>query len=151
MGCDNILPLSTNSGKNIFGCKIDGQALKTKKNFNILKDFPISAGNFVDSTFYVSGTDYNDDLYVELNLRNLSKKGKYKLDNFNTGFFRSSGYSRKRYTTNSKYTGNINITRFDTKNKIISGTFEFEAVNRNDSTDVVKVTRGRFDVNINKL
>lgn len=149
MACDNILPLPTRNGRNVFGCKVDGITLKTSSR--ILRDNPISAGYDTDSAFYVLGTDYNDDLEVELDIIKLSNKGKYKLDDSNTGFFRSSGYPQKRYITTKNHTGEVCITKLNTNKRIISGTFEFEAVNREDSTDVVKVSRGRFDIDLDEL
>ena len=45
--------------------------------------------------------------------------------------------------TNSK--GSITITKFDKKNKFVSGTFHFEVGNSNGDGTKVVVTEGRFD------
>lgn len=150
MACDNILPLPTRNGRNIFGCKVDGITLKTSSR--ILRDNPISAGyDDTDGAFYVSGNDFNDDLAVELDIRKLIKKGKYKLDNINLGFLDNRSYPKKYYITTENHTGEVCITKLNANKRIISGTFEFEAVNREDSTDVVKVSRGRFDIDLDEL
>jgi hypothetical protein len=47
--------------------------------------------------------------------------------------------------------GTITITRFDSENKIYSGTFYFKAVNRDAPNDIIEVTNGRFDVDLNTL
>ena len=44
--------------------------------------------------------------------------------------------------------GSIEITRFDWVSKIISGTFTFSLYNVNNSSDVIQVTDGRFDINL---
>ena len=148
-GCDNFLPLPSKNGKNIFGCKIDGQTLRTTK-INLLSDNPLFA-KMTDSSFYVTGDDYNDRIAVLINVSRINKKGKFNLDQHNNAMYIDNNYPGKYYSTTQKYTGQVNVTRFDYKNKVISGTFEFEAVNKKDSTDVVKVTRGRFDVDLNTL
>jgi hypothetical protein len=47
------------------------------------------------------------------------------------------------YYTNSNYTGKIIITTFDLENMKVSGTFEFEAVQQQESPDFVNV-KGTF-------
>lgn len=49
------------------------------------------------------------------------------------------------YVTTSSYTGKVNISNRDTVNSIVSGTFEFMAVN--SSGEKVEVRQGRFDLN----
>ena len=46
--------------------------------------------------------------------------------------------------------GSVTITRFDSENNIYSGTFNLKAVNRDDPTDIIEITDGRFDFDINK-
>ncbi|MCC6684853.1 MAG: hypothetical protein IT247_07275, partial [Bacteroidia bacterium] len=50
----------------------------------------------------------------------------------------------KFYLTDSIYTGQLNITRFDTINSILSGTFWFDARDKTTG-EVVHITEGRFD------
>jgi len=49
------------------------------------------------------------------------------------------------YDTDSLHYSSLKITRFDAVNKIVSGTFSFDAVNSINSTDVMHVTNGKFD------
>jgi hypothetical protein len=49
------------------------------------------------------------------------------------------------FFTDPRYTGTVVLTRADTVRKIISGTFEFSAINPK-TNEVVEVTDGRFDV-----
>jgi hypothetical protein len=48
------------------------------------------------------------------------------------------------YYTNSNYTGKIVITTFDMENMKASGTFEFEAVQKQENPDFVTV-KGKFE------
>ena len=50
------------------------------------------------------------------------------------------------YYTDSNYTGFVAITKLDLANKIISGTFQFDAESQLTAGTVVNITDGRFDV-----
>ena len=43
--------------------------------------------------------------------------------------------------------GTINITRLDTTNTIISGTFQLKVQNKDNPDDTIEITEGRFDIN----
>ncbi|MEQ8927143.1 MAG: hypothetical protein RLO81_15085 [Fulvivirga sp.] len=47
--------------------------------------------------------------------------------------------------------GKVTITRYDTIETIISGTFDLEMVDENSKTDTIKITDGRFDINWGNL
>jgi hypothetical protein len=49
------------------------------------------------------------------------------------------------YMTSSMHTGKVQFTRIDTINRIVSGTFEFSAIDKNTGK-TIKVTDGRFDI-----
>ena len=46
--------------------------------------------------------------------------------------------------TNDQFTGSVTITRADSVAQVVSGTFEFTAVNA-QTGETRKVTKGRFD------
>ena len=46
--------------------------------------------------------------------------------------------------------GSIIFTRIDARQKIFSGTFEATLYNRFDKNKIMKITKGRFDINLNK-
>lgn len=68
-------------------------------------------------------------------------------------FSRVWDYEDKIYKSYCSYenSGVINITRYDTKNGIISGTFNGRAVGYDDPTDTIEIIKGRFDINWKKL
>ena len=49
-----------------------------------------------------------------------------------------------QYETNEINRGELRITKFDTINQIVSGTFWFDA--KNSSGQIVQVREGRFDM-----
>jgi hypothetical protein len=49
------------------------------------------------------------------------------------------------YSTNNKYSGEVEFTKYE--NGIVSGTFWFDAVN--DTGEVVEIREGRFDMKYN--
>lgn len=59
----------------------------------------------------------------------------------------SAGFSRrgKRFETDAKHPGTITITRLDSVQRIVSGTFEFTPIDRL-SGDSVRIQQGRFDL-----
>jgi hypothetical protein len=63
-------------------------------------------------------------------------------------------YVRRKYTpenewiTNTRYTGRIDVTAYDSVNRFISGTFSFNAINIYNDPQTLEVTDGRFDVKL---
>jgi hypothetical protein len=53
----------------------------------------------------------------------------------------------KAYQTNESFREEVNISHFDTLNRIVSGTFCFTAVHL-ATGETVNVTNGRFDINL---
>jgi hypothetical protein len=53
-----------------------------------------------------------------------------------------------QWITNSTHTGSVTITKLDTVNNIVSGTFEFDAASTDDSAEPINVTDGRFDLKV---
>jgi hypothetical protein len=63
------------------------------------------------------------------------------------GFAFYSGIGKdheKKYNTDSNHTGTITITSLDEEDETVSGTFEFQAVQKKDGSDVVNV-KGAFE------
>jgi hypothetical protein len=65
----------------------------------------------------------------------------------------SFGYFVKRkinpedeWITSATTTGSVTITRFDPANRIVSGTFQFNAASIYTPSKILSVTEGRFDL-----
>ena len=50
------------------------------------------------------------------------------------------------YKADTSLNNSVKITFLDTIQHIISGTFNFSAINEYNNNDIVKVTEGRFDL-----
>lgn len=152
------LPEATQTGANTFGAKINGvfwapQGFGPLPANDILearmagRDITINARNFSSSP---------NETEFQLTIFNVTAPGTYLLNTnvVHPNGAASYGYYVKRnftpqneYLTSSTYTGRVVITRIDSINMIVSGTFEFNAGSIYNS-EVLNVTEGRFDVKI---
>jgi hypothetical protein len=152
------LPPATQTGANSFGAKVNdklwvptsslGGAAKLEARYAV-NDLIINARNLASSP-----TESEFEIYI----KDLNGPGIYPL-NQNTSPYpnqtASYGYyiSRKftpinEWITSSLFNGSVNITLDDRVNHIVSGTFQFDALNMYSSPDTLHVTDGRFDVKI---
>jgi hypothetical protein len=148
------LPKPTEQGRNIFGCKIDDKVFVSKdavtvpvlKGLTPYYDEPtrtmrINAGEPPDKdnnryqryvSLSVSG------LQIGENHLNESNKAQLVISKIN----QPDAY----YETDNVTGGTISITRLDTLENIISGTFSFLAAPKQNTGINIKVTDGRFDI-----
>jgi hypothetical protein len=158
-GPSKKLPPITAEGKNTFGCKINGEvwtayypcgpgriacgeifsdvySLDPSKKLPI--GFEISAAQEIDGfSFFSIRTKQIAGQQVPVNSTG------NKIDDVEISFSPSGGARyRMLYTDASR--NRFDITKLDTVNKIIAGTFE--AVLHYTPTDSVKITEGRFDL-----
>jgi hypothetical protein len=150
------LPRSTQEGKNTFGCKVNGKNWVPKGGGPFSGINPTYGGFWYGfNQIYVEA--YDKDETIQIYLRNMFSTGEYSL-NFNTIpqpdnlypdnyalYSKGKGPSANTYITTSEHTGKVFITKRDTVNSIISGSFHFNAVNKRTG-EVIKVTEGRFDI-----
>jgi hypothetical protein len=156
----DALPEATQTGANTFGAKLNGEFWGPQKG--IINNVPIvearytgTGGVFINArNFKSSPTETEFEIYIA----SISAPATFLL-NQNTDIYpnqnASYGYYIKRkiipegeWITSSLHTGSVTITRYDTANKIISGTFEFTAGSIDNSADAITVTEGRFDVKV---
>lgn len=154
------LPPETQEGKNTFGCKINGKnwvptGTPGKPSGGM---YPGVNGGFfqigTDTTIYLYIRTYKGDESVQLFARNIVKPGRYNLDNLTETKpnalkplnYGAVLFGSTEYVTTDKYTGFIDIAKADISTGIISGTFEFTAVNRTNPTQTIRVNKGRFDI-----
>ena len=136
------LPPITQTGKNTFGCLINGEPFIVRNTYDQVAMHQggglfIGGGNdFNDLSSHISmlvGESITEGHIYTLNT-STSPKGEYYI---NTCF----------YFTTPIYTGTLEITHFDQVNYIISGKFEFQAIADNcGNEEVINVTDGRFDL-----
>lgn len=161
------LPPITTTGENTFGCYVNGVLVTPRDgpaglNSQPAKGMKIASGNSIDKVEYheirvrdwKSGTRGIVRIYFEPALYKLGA-GTYTVQ------------SNREDTPNGKPivlltirlhdewynsiagTGEVNLLRVDSVNRIVSGTFSCEAVA--DPNNRIKITEGRFDININTL
>lgn len=155
------LPPATQTGANTFGCKIDGK-LWVPAGFGIVPtaaqleariagpDLLINARNFSSSP-----TESEFEIFVkDITVHGV---GNYTLNTsaFHPDYTNSYAYYVHRrvtpdneWITTSTYNGTVTITKIDSVNHFVSGTFEFQAINLYNAPQPVNVTEGRFDVKI---
>ncbi|MBX7206361.1 MAG: hypothetical protein K1X81_13130 [Bacteroidia bacterium] len=132
----NTLPPATQVGANTFGCKLNGEVW-----LPITTWVDYEAGTLLITTEKKMGNTSSVKLY----LKNIYKQGVFYIGDSTINFTRSTYvYNSKFYYTDSIYTGQLFITRFDTINSILSGTFWFDARDKTTG-EVVHITEGRFD------
>lgn len=147
----NVLPPATQTGANTAGCLVDGKVwVATTKYQSTLG----GAGTFCENTgeYYKVQLDLRNvsdesRIFIQLNKQNLEIGKIYDLpilmdDNNKIGASFNNN-NRTFFSSSPNYTGKIKITRLDIPNNIVSGTFEFKAVD--NEGNVVTVTDGRFD------
>lgn len=145
------LPKATESGKNTFGCKIDGNVfLPSEEGSSWVGARPIIVSNSRFDGFVLRARKFSTSTSTPVNvviaLPYLITTGTYTLATFGYGEYKLDyAPNGPIYRTNQTYTGTVTITRCDTVNRIYSGTFSFKALDEN-TTKIVNVTDGRFDV-----
>jgi hypothetical protein len=148
-GSNNALPPATQTGENIFACKVDG------KNFVHQEETINCFYQIIDGEYYfgISGDNY-DTNPVGITLGTIQKSIQeeeiYQLLSSEAGnagasvFFKISDFNGETSETNPEYTGELHITKFDPINQIVSGTFWFD-VQHPVTGERVEIRDGRFD------
>jgi hypothetical protein len=148
---DPVLPAITNNGADTFGCKIDGEIFTPKGSF--------FGPEIISTTYSPNGNA------LQINVRNKNKAvlktvniyidgleikagTTYKISNVGTTNAASAYYSLDldEYDVTAPLTGELAISKFDIAGHVVSGTFNFEAVNAEGKK--VRVTDGRFDLKL---
>ncbi|OIQ18608.1 MAG: hypothetical protein BM557_06695 [Flavobacterium sp. MedPE-SWcel] len=142
------LPPATQTGENTFGCLLDGEVFIPRGGTNPLD----CTYQFLNNEYYfgVQGNkrNTNNDLIrigIVTEGIQLSENETYNLSS--NDFGNASGvyfFNTSLNYTSQTYTGELTITKLDTDNQIVSGTFWFD-VQDNDGV-VHQIREGRFDM-----
>lgn len=154
------LPPATQTGANTFGASVNGKlwvpssspiggAAKLEARY-LVNDLIINARNLGSTP-----TESEFEIYI----KNLNGPGVYPLNQSTAEFPNQSAsygyyvYRRinpiNQWITGPQFSGVVNIMLDDRVNHIVSGTFQFDALNLYGTPDTLHVTDGRFDVKIN--
>lgn len=154
------LPDETQTGSNTFGAKINGENWGPLGAGILPTASTLEARFSADSSIFINARNFSRtpiETEMEIYLKHVSGSGTYQL-NQNTEIYpgqsASYAYYVKRnvnitdeWITSSSATGQVQITKIDWENRIISGNFQFTANARYGSAPIT-VTEGRFDVRI---
>lgn len=143
------MPSPTQTGKNTFGCILDGEAF-----------IPSGGGNPLDCVYqFVNGgyyfglqgnkRDANNDLItlsLSTNALEIQEGKTYMLINNDFGnAYAGYLYVTLSSSTSANYDGELKITKLDTENQIVSGIFWFD-VKHPSTEETVEIREGRFDM-----
>jgi hypothetical protein len=151
---NDSLPPATQTGENTVGCLVNGEVFLPKAegiNPAVVVNYEFINGQFFFRLVFkdLRGTT-NKTVTVGTGYLDLQANQTYLLNkNFDDdGDYTGGGgtYSTSTlntYQTNINILGELTITRVDTSNSIISGTFWFDAVN--EQGEIIEIRDGRFD------
>ena len=140
------LPDATQSGKNTFGCKVDGAIYTPQASKYVFgPNVPLGCDYNTNSGFVHLGTKRGDEeTMLGFSNKHIFSTGSYSFSNTDSN---SAGYIHKseRYFSDSLPNGSLVITKIDTVLKIISGTFVYNATDP-ITQKTIHITEGRFDM-----
>lgn len=167
--CQDLLPQATTVGANKFGCCINGNLL-------IPRDGTGTVGGSDNAYSYLGGYPNVTD-YYELDVRDFKSErtakilihmhqvhlygiGEYiinesngynAIDGLNHTYLHCRVFNEStntyQYYCSFENSGLLKITRYDYLNGIISGTFTCKVKSSTDTTDIIEIKDGRFDLN----
>jgi hypothetical protein len=150
---DPQLPPVTQTGEDTFGCLVNGEVWLPKaydlfplklvvlERVNEKRIWRIEARQGFASNFYFG--IYENSLKEEkviISVDELDATGLY---------FSSKDFEKPSFSWRQELPGELIITKLDTINMILSGTFWFDAVN--DIDEKVEIRDGRFDLIIDQI
>ena len=147
------LPPASGTGADKFGASVNG-SLWAPQKFGIVPTAQILEARYEPNNIVVINArnfaSSPKESEFEIKLTNITGPGVYALGN-DAG---SYGYYVERkitptgeWRTNSQYTGNVTITVDDRTNRILAGTFQFQAGSLM-GVGPITITDGRFDVRV---
>jgi len=150
MGIDG-LPAATQTGENTFGCMVN-EKLFIPNNYSLgksslEKSYPLSGLYQYNFQLEVHRRDGDDLSNVYISTYAQLREGlTIPLLEVATQGVASASYVRNGdyYSTTSQNKGEIKITHFNITNRVISGTFSFDAINKKG--EIKQIREGRFDV-----
>lgn len=170
------LPPATQVGANTAGCNINGELLIPKngeQQFGGSPSFGLNINAGINFNAPIVGDDYfqleiankkdANGAGIILYIRNMQNgSGNYIVDQSNGELYmdgpnnnqiiagiRKNGVNKTYYS--SQNAGTITITRFDYPNGIYSGIFNATLYNKDNPSEKIQVTDGRFDISISTL
>lgn len=147
------LPEAPGNGSEVFGASINGK-LWVPQKFGIMPSAQILEAHYEpENSVVINARNFAsspNESEFELRIKNIAGPGIYMLggDSGNSAYYVERKITPKdEWKTNQQYTGSVTITVNDRTNKIIAGSFQFQAASLY-GRDPITVTDGRFDVKV---
>jgi len=142
------LPPATQTGENTFGCKVNGEVFVPNGN-NLYPGISEPIINTEEDVFgfqCYNVKDYDCLTHVRVLVENCFGVGTYPCTYYPTTYFVGcmAGYDAG-FRLDTNYDNIVQITRFDSENRIVAGTFEYNLIDI-EANEKISVTEGRFDV-----
>ena len=154
------LPPATTTGANTAGCLVNGQAFLPKGSSQFGPTLSCfyqqdQHGYHFGLSIVEKGSKEDKTVNISLNPNQLVENSTYTLGlKTNNGTSYNSNFGEYiiyyaivnaiQYTTTATVTGELKITKLDTQQRIISGTFWYDAINSDG--EKVEIREGRFDM-----
>ncbi len=155
------LPPITQTGAYTFGCLLDGEVWLPKSySISIVNPSAVLFVDYSTGLFKIIATHdrKNEDSPKQVMgfyLYHINRHDSIYWDTVDTNSFfameilpPNTGGANKSYMSLSNSNSWIYLSRFDTINRIASGTFSVDLLNVDDDQDTVHIREGRFDVSL---
>jgi hypothetical protein len=149
------LPPATETGANTFGFLLNGQPWTPKgwngstSNLSVSVDDSYKNGTFNITAYKISGDSDKEYLALgladSLNFQSIPATLQLRKPLFGLVYTNGSCIYDGFFDTLTYASGQLNISKFDKNNRIISGTF-FATLFKPNCGDTIKITEGRFDM-----
>src|SRR5215203_425751 len=147
------LPEAPGTGSEKFGAAVNGK-LWVPQKFGIMPTAQILEARYEpDNSFVINARNFASspkESEFEFRLKNITVPGVYPLggDSGNSAYYVERKITpTDEWKTNAQHIGTITITVNDKTNRILAGTFQFQAASLY-GRDPINVTDGRFDVKV---
>jgi hypothetical protein len=155
----NQLPIATNTGANIAGCLVNGKVFLPKGSSQLGPTLSCfyqqdQDGYHLGLSIVEKKSSENKSINISLNPNELVENTTYELglrtnngsnydSNFGEYIITNNVDAGKEYRTTNLNVGEVRITKLNIQQKIISGTFWYDAFL---SGEKIEVREGRFDM-----
>lgn len=135
-------------GYNSFYCKINGEPFVPGSDilYGSPQLFGSYSNNFSIVRITAKSTENDPHKYVIIEINNFRGTGEYLLSDINNDCRYEEFYPDNIYKSTLTKNGKVTITKDDRVNFILSGTFEFTGANTTNPSDIVSISKGRFDI-----
>jgi hypothetical protein len=136
------LPEATQTGKGTFACLINGEPFVVT---NTSYQTAIYQGGILQIGGSKGVGDYNENISFGIfDFPEGNKTYMFENDRRKAGYSFREGDFKCFYTSDKTISGTITLTKLDTENYIVSGTFQFTT--KTDGCEDISITNGVFDL-----